>query len=117
MVCFLHELAVAIGTSLNFFVSIALEERMKALERKHEILTDAYDYETGQLQTAIERLFGYHIILVREPHSQIRLQSVHSPNPDNMFIFQVNRSQSQIHNCSIDYLCKLAHTYLFFLHS
>ncbi|CAG7832849.1 unnamed protein product [Allacma fusca] len=69
-----------------------LEEKLKTLERKHEILTDTYDYETSQLQTAIERLFGFHIILVREPQSQIRLQSVNSPNPDDMFIFQASEN-------------------------
>jgi hypothetical protein len=70
----------------------SLEERLKTLERKHEILTDTYEYETSQLQTAIERLFGYHIVLVREPQSQIRLQSVNSPNPEDMFIFQASEN-------------------------
>jgi len=64
------------------------------LERRHELLTDSYDYETVQLQNACTKLFGYHITLNRggaENPNQFKLQSVYSNahDPDDTFIFQV----------------------------
>jgi hypothetical protein len=82
----LHELNVTVIEEKR-----SLDEKLKNLERKYEILQDAYDYETTQLQTAIGKLLGFHIVLTREPQSQIRLQSVNSPNSQDVFIFQVHK--------------------------
>lgn len=68
---------------------IVLEEQLRSLERKHELLREAYDYETQQLQTALSKLFGYHVILVREPSPQIRLQNVYGSGIEDELIFQV----------------------------
>jgi hypothetical protein len=66
-----------------------LEMQLKTLERKHQILTDDYNFETQQLQIALNKLHGFHVTLVREPQSQFRLQSVYSQSADDVFIFQV----------------------------
>ena len=72
------------------FCCLELEDDLRALERKHEILTEAYNYETVQLQQACTKLFGFYVTLIREPQSQIRLQSISSTSPDDLFIFQVS---------------------------
>lgn len=66
-----------------------LEDRNKTLERKLQILTEAYDFETQQLQLIVNKLCGFHFTLVREPTVQIRLSSVYSQSQNDTFIFQV----------------------------
>lgn len=66
-----------------------LEEKNKTLERRLEILSEAYDFETQQLQLIINKLFGFDFTLVREPTVQIRLTSTFSQIPNSAFIFQV----------------------------
>jgi len=72
------------------FLSIVLQTNLQALEKKFQNLSEAYDYETEQLQTALTKLFGFHVTLTREPQSQLRLQSVYSTDSDDLFIFQVS---------------------------
>lgn len=69
-----------------------MEEQIRTLERKNQILSEAYDYETQQLQTALSKLFGFHVILVREPQSQFRLQSVYGTGQEDELVFQVRSS-------------------------
>ncbi len=72
-----------------------LEEKNKQLERRLEILSEAYDFETQQLQLIVNKLCGFHFTLVREPTVQIRLSSIYSQSMNDTFIFQVRFSRLQ----------------------
>jgi len=87
--------------NITWVVSVCAEvvEKVTTLERRMEILSDAYDYETGQLQLIINKIFGFHLTLVREPTNQIRLQSVYT-NTDDAFVFQVTKMSRK----SVSYL-------------
>ncbi|ODM91158.1 Mitotic spindle assembly checkpoint protein MAD1 [Orchesella cincta] len=65
-----------------------LQDKNAQLERRLQILSEAYDFETQQLQLVVNKLCGFHFTFVREPNVQIRLSSIYSHEANDIFIFQ-----------------------------
>ncbi|CAL8069567.1 unnamed protein product [Orchesella dallaii] len=65
-----------------------LQDKNTQLERRLEILSEAYDFETQQLQLIVNKLCGFHFTFVREPNVQIRLSSIYSHEANDTFVFQ-----------------------------